>query len=85
MWARQHAWVGICEGVDQAIERPRRIAATDSTDSAAGLTPITASPQPNSRPSSRREQDAAEVVGRVVRLDPDAEDARGRPSCSGIG
>ena len=48
---------------------------TVSTDSVAGLTPMTASPQPNSRPSTADEQDAGEVVGRVVGLDADAEHA----------
>ncbi len=51
MWARQQACVGT-PSASISRSRPCRIAATVSTDSVAGLTPMTASPQPNSRPST---------------------------------
>ena len=75
MWARQQRLRRDRERVDQPVERRGGSRATVSTDSVAGFTPITASPQPKSRPSTADEQDAAEVVGRVVRLDADAEHA----------
>jgi hypothetical protein len=44
--------------------------------SVAGFTPITASPAPSSSPSSTDlRRDAARIVGRVVRLQPDGERA----------
>ena len=52
MWARQQAWVGIAKYVDQPVQALEDRARRPSTDSAAGLTPITASPQPKSRPSA---------------------------------
>ena len=51
MCARQQAWVGIASASIRR-SRARRIAAATSTDSAAGFTPITASPQPKSSPSA---------------------------------
>ena len=51
MWARQQA----CVGTSRAEITPsseRRICPTTSTDSVAGLTPMTASPQPYNNPSS---------------------------------
>ena len=84
MCARQHA----CVGTPSASMRRSstcRMAATVSTDSVAGLTPMTASPQPKQQAVDRREQDAGQVVGRVVRLHAHAEARRARPSCCGSG
>ena len=73
MCARQQACVGIAEHLDQAVERAedrcgdlhrlRRRVHADHRIAAAVEQPV-----------GRREEDAADIVARVVRLDADAED-----------
>ena len=72
MWDRQHALGRDRKQLDHIVQgmEDRPVA---STESVAGFTPITASPQPNSSPSEPRAEFPPDVVAGMVWLDANSE------------